>query len=397
MSLSVRWGEHELSREFLPLGQPRAYTVGTAAGVDFVCGGARALELIRIDADGAKLSGASLEKGASQQLKVGALVFEAQLVDRPPQVKRKASDGELAVVNIGLVCAAVFGVFAVAAANAAAEGFAMDDELAGAPTQAVKVLFRQQERQQQLAASTAAAAPRMTKDKQTPPNSPNAHARHLPPSRPTGKPSNKVDVGSLFQGPGVGAVFASSGLGNDLKVASSGLRTADSGSGVGILGTGKGMDGNGLGGLGLQGIGALGTKGGRGPGDPFGKGVMLTKKEGPAPEIPIVPLEDCTSDGNGCLDKELIRKVIRANLAGFRYCYESRLNAYPNLEGKVAVRFTIAQSGRVVAADLASSTANNPDLERCVADRTRLLQFPASKWTGLVRVTYPFIFKQSGR
>ena len=62
----------------------------------------------------------------------------------------------------------------------------------------------------------------------------------------------------------------------------------------------------------------------------------------------------------------------------------------------MVMRFSIAQSGHVPAASVASSTANNAELEQCVTNRTRALQFPARKWPGLVVVTYPFMFKQSG-
>lgn len=396
VSLSVRWGERELAREFFPLDTPRAFTVGSAPGCDFACGGVKSLVLLDVDRAGAAVRGAALVRGEVQEVAVGALHFEAQLLDRPPQVKAKATGADLAVVNVGLVLLALFGVFAVAAANADAEGGAFDDDLSGTPARAVKALIRREVERRQSSALASAAAPRMTKERPTPQASPSHHARQLPPSRPTGRPS-KVDVGSLFQGPGIGAVFASSGLGNALKVASSGLRTADTGTGVGILGTGHGMDGNGLGGMGLQGIGALGTRGGRGK-DAYGTGVVLNPGEKPKiVPFPDPELEECKTEGSGCLDKELIRRVIRANLAGFRYCYESRLNRFPNLEGKVSARFTISQSGRVVAAEVGQSTANNAELEQCVLSRTRLLQFPSSKWAGLVVVSYPFIFKQSGK
>ena len=172
---------------------------------------------------------------------------------------------------------------------------------------------------------------------------------------------------------------------------------AQAGDGLGGLGAGRGPDGNGTGGLALEGIGKLGMRGvGRGQ-ELHGVGAML--KPGPKIELPpqIDVVTNCTDAGSGCLDKDLIRRVIHQNLGAYHYCYESLLNRFPGLEGKVSMRFSIAQSGKVPSAEVASSSANNPELERCVSDRTRLLQFPARKWVGLVVVTYPFIFKQSGR
>ena len=397
--LSVRWGDQQLAREFLRLDAARAFTIGSEPGCDFPCAGARAFRLIEIDADGATLrqkngTRTPLERGSPAQLALGALTFEAQLLDAPPQV-RTGTVAELTTVNLSLLLLAAFGFFAVAAANSDAEGTALDDELSGRTARAVKTMFNNHLERQ---ASAAAAAPQK-KDKPAPLASPNRKARQTPIARPTGRSTPaKVDVGSLFRGPGAGAVFSSSGLGDDLRVASTGLRTAEAGNGIGLMGTGHGMDGNGLGGMGLAGIGNLGTRG-HGTGEKgYGVGPMLQagpKMALPPPEDPIVT--GCGVDGAGCLDKELIRKVIRQNLAGFRYCYESLLNRDPGLEGKVSVRFEISQSGKVPSSSVASSTANNPELEQCVSDRTRLLQFPAGKWPGRVGVTYPFLFKQSGK
>jgi TonB family protein len=98
----------------------------------------------------------------------------------------------------------------------------------------------------------------------------------------------------------------------------------------------------------------------------------------------------------GSLDKELIRKVIQANRAQIRYCYESMLNRFPKLGGKVAVKFVITATGTVASSSVAQSTAGNAELETCVAGRVRTWKFPEPKGGGVVVVTYPFIFKQSG-
>lgn len=396
--LSVRWGEQELAREFLPLDVPRAFTIGSEPGCDFSCGGARTYRLIEIDEEGAALrhkdgKRALLERGAPASFQLGALDFEAQLVDAPRKV-RAAAAAELTTVNLSLMLLAAFGFFAVAAANADAEGDALADDLSGAAPRLVKLMLQNNQARQ---ASASAAAPRQQKDKPTPAASPSHKARTVAPSRPAARPTvSKADVGSLFRGPGAASIFGTTGLGDELRAASTGLRTAAAGDGLGVLGSGHGLDGNGTGGLGLASIGHLGTRSGRGPG--YGPGVLLRaadKPEVPKFDEPVV--EGCAVDGSGCLDKELIRQVIRRNLSGFRYCYESRLNRFPGLEGKVSVRFSITPSGKVTASNVAQSTAGNPELEQCVSERTRLLQFPAGKWNGLVVVTYPFLFKQSGK
>jgi len=397
VSLSVRWGNQALAREFLPLHTPRSFTIGAEPGCDFACGGAKAFRLIHIDAEGATLrqkdgTRMPLKRGSTHSLSIGALSFDAQLLDAPPRLA-PAAVSDLTTINLGLALIAAFGFFAVTAANADAAGEDFDEN-SGVSAKAIKVLYRQETAKQ----ASAAPAAKQRKDNSSPPSSPSRVARTVPVPRPSGKnvPSTKPDVGALFHGPGAGSVFTSSGLGDDLRAASNGIRTAQ--VGIGSIGLGGGRDGNGLGGMGLSGIGALGTHGGRGPNNPYGTGVML--KKGDKPDLPDptdVVIRGCTEDGTGCLDKELIRRVIRANLAGFKYCYESMLNRFPSLEGKVSVRFMIAQSGKVSLATVAQSTAGNAELERCVEGRTKLLQFPSRKGTELIAVTYPFIFRQSGK
>jgi TonB family protein len=99
----------------------------------------------------------------------------------------------------------------------------------------------------------------------------------------------------------------------------------------------------------------------------------------------------------GSLDKELVRKVIQDHRSQIRTCYESLLNQFPNLNGKVQVQFTIGPDGRVLSSKVAQSSASNGQLEQCVASRVSLWQFPKPKGGGLVVVSYPFIFKQAGQ
>jgi len=97
----------------------------------------------------------------------------------------------------------------------------------------------------------------------------------------------------------------------------------------------------------------------------------------------------------GSLDKDLIREVIHANRAQIRFCSDAQLTRFPRLEGKVAIRFIIAEQGTVGKSEVAQTTVNNAALEACIALRVRSWLFPKPKG-GVVVVTYPFIFKQSG-
>jgi pSer/pThr/pTyr-binding forkhead associated (FHA) protein len=183
----------------------------------------------------------------------------------------------------------------------------------------------------------------------------------------------------------VSNVFGPGGLGTGINNAMGGLRGAEMGDaggagGLGTRGTGAGGGGNSLG------IGGLGTHGhGRGTGgygniDLGGRGKGTTR---------IVPGRTIIK---GSLTKEEIGRVIRRNLARFKFCYEKQLNANPNLSGKISVYFTIAPTGSVANASVRETTMNDANVESCVEKVMRSLQFPKPRGGGIVVVTYPFVF-----
>lgn len=183
----------------------------------------------------------------------------------------------------------------------------------------------------------------------------------------------------------VSNVFGPGGLGTGINNAMGGLRgtamgDAGGAGGLGSRGTGAGGGGNSLG------IGGLGTHGhGRGTGgygniDLGGRGKGTTR---------IVPGRTIIK---GSLSKEEIGRVIRRNLARFKYCYEKQLNANPNLAGKISVYFTIAPTGSVASAKVRETTMGSKNVESCVLKVMRSLKFPKPRGGGIVVVTYPFVF-----
>ncbi|MCK6544328.1 AgmX/PglI C-terminal domain-containing protein [Myxococcota bacterium] len=184
----------------------------------------------------------------------------------------------------------------------------------------------------------------------------------------------------------VSNVFGPGGLGTGINNAMGGLRGTEMGDaggagGLGTRGTGAGGGGNSLG------IGGLGTYGhGRGTGgygniDLGGRGKGTTR---------IVPGKTIIQ---GSLSREDIARVIRRNLARFKYCYEKELNANPNLQGKVSVYFTIAPTGSVAEASIRETSMNDQNVESCVEKVMRSLVFPKPQGGGIVVVTYPFVFQ----
>ena len=98
----------------------------------------------------------------------------------------------------------------------------------------------------------------------------------------------------------------------------------------------------------------------------------------------------------GSLDKELIRRVIEAHKAQIRYCYEKALVRTPGLFGKIDMEWTITGEGRVSDSKPKGSTMQNPEVERCIAEKIRTWEFPKPKGGGIVVVRYPFVFKTAG-
>ncbi|MDX9806698.1 MAG: AgmX/PglI C-terminal domain-containing protein, partial [bacterium] len=95
----------------------------------------------------------------------------------------------------------------------------------------------------------------------------------------------------------------------------------------------------------------------------------------------------------GSLDRSQIDAYIKRNLAKIRWCYEKALKKNSSLYGKIVINFIINGSGAVSLSKIHSSTMNNKNVETCVADQIKKIQFPAPKGGGIVIVNYPFVFK----
>jgi hypothetical protein len=97
------------------------------------------------------------------------------------------------------------------------------------------------------------------------------------------------------------------------------------------------------------------------------------------------------------LDRDQIAAVINKNLGQVRFCYEQGLQADPNLNGRVAVAFTIGGNGLVKTAGMDSSTMNSKIIEDCIVMRLKTWQFPLPQGGVDVKVTYPFVLRRAGQ
>lgn len=194
---------------------------------------------------------------------------------------------------------------------------------------------------------------------------------------------------AAFNAPSVGDIL--SGLGN----ARTELGQGAGGRGLRGVGGGGGGDGPGnlfgAGGLGT-GIGAgSGGGGGRGSGGAGGRGHGAGSGRGEA-KVQLTPGKPQVS---GYLSAEEINRVVRANQAALRYCYESEVQRQRSLKGKVMVQWRVDRAGLVPTARVASSTLNDSRVEGCIVRQVRKWRFPKPDG-GEVSVLYPFIFGVGG-
>lgn len=214
---------------------------------------------------------------------------------------------------------------------------------------------------------------------------------------PTDKEIAKSTLQKLFDNGNRSAsyMFGTGGLGGELKGALGGVTGAQIGDAAGLGGLGARGAGPGGGGMAMNsvGLGALGTQGRGGGGDgSYGTGVGNLGKKAERD----INITAGTPTIMGSLDKELIRKVIEAHKAQIRYCYEKELVRTPGLFGKIDMEWTIGGDGLVKDSKPKTSTMNNPEVERCIAQKIRTWEFPKPKGGGIVIVRYPFVFKTSG-
>ncbi len=162
--------------------------------------------------------------------------------------------------------------------------------------------------------------------------------------------------------------------------------------GLGLRGTGRGGGGTGEGTIGLGNVGTIGHGGGGGEGSGYGRGAGgFRGRDAKVPRI-----RSGNADVRGSLSKEVIRRVIQRHINEVRFCYEQELNQRPDIAGRVQVKFIIAPSGAVQAANVEDTTLGAARAEQCIAQAVRRWTFPAPDGGGIVVVSYPFVLEAAG-
>lgn len=211
------------------------------------------------------------------------------------------------------------------------------------------------------------------------------------------KDVSKIGMLSTFGGGGNRAKLdqAYSGAGDLLGMAdkatgSSGFAEDRAGDDLGSKFKDTGAGGKGTA---TQGIAGVGTKG-RGSGmsaygsaSGFGNKTTVTVESGGAEE-----------DFVGTIDREAIRRVVRAKLHEVKSCYERVLNQQAKgtkLEGKVVISWEIIAKGQVRNAKVKSTTLGNSTVENCIRDRLSSWVFPEPPEGMTAEVAYPFLLNQN--
>ncbi len=160
--------------------------------------------------------------------------------------------------------------------------------------------------------------------------------------------------------------------------------------GLGLVGTGRGGGGTGEGTIGLGNTGLIGKGGGGGSGSGYGRGggAGFGARGTRVPQV-----RQAKAEVQGALDKDIIRRIVRAHINEVRYCYNQALARDPNAKGRVAIQFTIGGTGKVPSAVVQESTLKDAAVGNCVAQAVRRWTFPKPEGGGSVIVTYPFVLE----
>jgi PEGA domain len=113
-----------------------------------------------------------------------------------------------------------------------------------------------------------------------------------------------------------------------------------------------------------------------------------------SPSDPLLPrVRQPTVAVVGDMNKDVIRRVVRAHIGEVRHCYNEGLLRNPALTGTVSVQFTIGPDGSVQKSEVASSTLPDAGVGTCIAGAIGMWKFPKPTGGSATVVTYPFLLE----
>lgn len=111
-------------------------------------------------------------------------------------------------------------------------------------------------------------------------------------------------------------------------------------------------------------------------------------------KVKIKRLSNDEMVGTGVLDSNSVSRVVSRRSKAIKNCYEKRLKVNNKLKGKVKIRFTIEQSGRVSKASVTANTTGDSIVGSCIVSQIKRWRFPKPDG-GSVTVSFPFLFTPS--
>jgi hypothetical protein len=199
----------------------------------------------------------------------------------------------------------------------------------------------------------------------------------------------KEDSGHFLSSP-YGGEFASGSDDEDVwgNMTGTEIGSAFGMGGTGVIGNGRGGGGSGEGTLGMGNVGLIGHSAGGGNGLEYGRGngSGFNGKNRRQPKV-----RASIGKVHGALDRDIIRRIVRAHINEVRHCYNEGLVGNPNLKGRVSVMFAIGPTGKVKTSAIQESSLKDRDVANCVAKAVRRWKFPRPDNAGSVMVTYPFV------
>ncbi len=93
----------------------------------------------------------------------------------------------------------------------------------------------------------------------------------------------------------------------------------------------------------------------------------------------------------GQLDKDLIRRIVRAHMPEITKCYEAALVRAPAATGQIVIDFTVGVQGSVTGTEVGSTEIADSELTGCMQTAIKRWLFPRPEG-GSVVVHYPFQF-----
>ena len=107
----------------------------------------------------------------------------------------------------------------------------------------------------------------------------------------------------------------------------------------------------------------------------------------------FVELKEISTSGG--LSKEAVQKAFKQQLSSIELCYQKALEKNPDIQGGMILQLAIDLKGRVIRASLVSSKLNDKNLEQCIIQKVKGLNFPSPEGTDKVTTTISFNFKTS--